>query len=497
MPAVATVQSARIHVQTPDGRKEWHDVSADDSLIIGSSQSCSVRLDSSDIASMHCLIKLENGRLSVQDWYTSLGTYLNGERIQQQCGFDPGDEIRIGEFVLTAEFFDSGASLDAGATSRGKAPSAPHSQPSTSSSQLFPDDELSSVADWARESGLDEANAAFREETQPDEEDGPPRAASSSELKQLKLRITELELENDELRLQAEAFQESAGEAVDPFDLEMVDLLKSEVQQLQHEVAQRDARIAELADVDRPAAEEDHSESDAMVERLDQLLNELQLSDERAKTLEDLLRAADEATRAETDERRQLAEWVGDIEAKIGEREAEWQAGQDALQKRIDDLHGDRERFNDRLKELGSKEGTSASAKLIEELREEVESLRNKLEETENARVALRKKIDDVEFQNTIEARDKFIEQKIREERLDMANEHAQIARERAEVARLKAQYEVKTSSSTDGATDDATCRVQAFREHLKEIHKEESQEKESKKLTSRLARLWKRLEGN
>jgi chromosome segregation ATPase len=304
-------------------------------------------------------------------------------------------------------------------------------------------------------------------------------------------------LENGELRLQAEVWRHVAGdEPADPFDLEMVELMKSEIQQLQHEVAQREARIAELTATARPADEDEDVEPDALLARLEDLLTELQLSDERAATLEDLLRAADEATRAEADERRQLAAWVGDIEARIAEREAEWQAGQEVLQQRIDDLNAERERFGERLKELGSKEGAAVSAQVIESLREEVETLRRKLDTAEEARQTLRAKIDGVEFQNTIEARDRYVEQKMREERLELAQERAAIARERAEITRLKSQVD-HNPASEGRALDDATCRVQAFREHLKDLHQEESKERESKKLSTRLARLWKRLDGN
>jgi FHA domain len=504
MPAVATSQTVSIHVRTPDGRDRWYDVTEDDSLIVGSSQSCTVRLECSDVASMHCLIRLENGRLSVQDWYTALGTFLNGERIQQPCTFGPGDEIRIGDFRLTTEVFDGPRNDESEESSHedtvhDSSSRATFLNDSCSLDNSFslpqPVEDERSVAEWARESELETANTAFRDQSVLSE--GP--AHSAAEFRQLRLRVTELELENEELRFQSLALKGPGADA-DPFDLEMLDLLKSEIQQLQHEVAQRDARLAELAETDRAAGtDEDHEESDetaALLERLDQMLAELQLSDERAATLEDLLRAADEATRAESEERRQLVSWMEDIEARIGEREAEWQAAQDALQGRIDALHADRERFSERLKELGNRDGTAASAKLIEDLREEVETLRRKLDLAEQACAALRKKIDDTEFQNSIEARDKYIEQKIREERLEMAQEHTRIARERAEVARMKAQLETKAPPEPQ-KLDEATCRVQAFREHLKDVHVKESRERDTKKLSSRLARLWKRLDGN
>ena len=502
MQAVETETCARITVRQPDGDESFYDITPDNSLIIGSSPSCSLRLESSDVASMHCLIQFEQGRLSVQDWYTSLGTFLNGERLNQPENFAPGDEVRIGEFRLTAQYIDA-VSEPQSPVSTATGPSA-SLRPEAESMHAETCDDSATVVDSSEETVPSSGDSRCdRHLASAEENDNPAcSSASVSDAKQLKLKVTELELQNEELRLKAAAWGESDTTAgVDPFDLEMLDLLKAEVQQLQDEVVQRDARIAELAEGEPSDTSSDYSEEQdrdnaLLMDRLESLLEELQKSDERAGNLEDLLRSADESAQAEAEERRQLAAWVEDIEEKIGEREAEWKASRQTLQKRIDDLITQKERFDKRLREMGNQEETSASAKLIEDLRDELFELQHKLESSQQARESLRQKIEDEEFRNSTEQREKYVEQKLREQRLEMAQEQTQIARDRAEVARMQAKV-TQTTTTSEKTQNAADCRVQAFREHLKDLHAEESKEREANKLTSRLARLWKRLEGN
>src|SRR5262249_20519762 len=100
--------------------------------------------------------------------------------------------------------------------------------------------------------------------------------------------------------------------ASDPFRHETLELLRAEVSQLEQELADRDARLAELtaAVTAGESAGGDHAESSpdtlALVARLEQLLDELERKDERTAALEEMLRVAEEASRAEQEERCQI-----------------------------------------------------------------------------------------------------------------------------------------------------------------------------------------------
>ncbi|MFQ5730752.1 MAG: FHA domain-containing protein [Planctomycetaceae bacterium] len=503
-------QCARITARGTAGESLSHDVTSDDNLIIGSSANCRIRLESSEIAAMHCLIRLQNGRLSVQDWYTTTGTFLNGERLQAPSEFTPNDEIRIGDYRLSAEFVAGTADPPENNVAQprrdnqtaGSAADAGEPGTAASDAALISESRLEELLTGAAErlSAADVSPPSG--DADPDPTAPLPGEDGDREVRRLRARVADLESELADLREQAWEFASSEADRSDPFDAEMVDLLKSEVEQLQAEINQRDARIAELSEALEDGAAHNPDEDRrtiALVERLERLLDELQATDERAATLEDLLRSADEATRAEQEERRQLGAWVREIEERIGERESGWKAEKESLQRRIDDLGNERDRFNEKLRDLGSAQGTAQQMLMIEELHEEVSQLTQKLQESDEAAKELQKTIDDVEFQSTQSGLQKHIEQLMRQERLSLAEEHSQIARERAEVARMKSEFNKSAPQTTGRAVDEAACRVQAFREHLKEIHEvEESTERRTKRatLSSRIANLWKRLDG-
>ena len=478
------VQSARVVVKAPDGTQDFHEITPENNLIIGSSPNCSVRIEDQSVSSMHCLISLQDGRLSVQDWYTAGGTFLNGERLNTPSSFGPGDDIRVGEYRISADF-EAVVSSAPAATGEDDSPSL-----------------ASQLTDAFRN---DDGETTGEEPLDDDDPLAAVRALRTEfvdgELDSLRKRVTELEFENEELRqAQSEQADVHFDDAADPFDREMLDLLKAEVEELQSEVTQRDARIAELIDGKSEADEVvDSSETEALVERLETMLAELEAGDERVATLQDLLQAADEATRAEQDERRQLSAWASEIEERVAQRESDWQAQQEALNSQIDEMKQERQRFDEQLRDITRRQGTTAQAQLITELRAKIDELTEQVKQTEDARDALQAKIDDVEFQKTDDGQKERLEEMLREERLKMAQDRADITRERAELTRMKTEMEVR---GTSGARkiDDATCRVQAFREHLKDLNgknkKSEKPEAEKTGLAARLSRLWKRLEG-
>jgi len=534
----------RILLRRPDGRQEPHNITPDNNIIVGSSANCSIKIDDDGVAPMHCLIRLNRGQLSVQDWYTEAGTFLNGRRIDQSAEFGTGDEITIGGFRLTAELADASTSDESRNNvtqdipeTTGEYDTAQHAAVSSSTADHSPersaranagasgttsdlsqpgtqnaDDDgqadgeetpqLNAADIISRLSGNEDATSPSTESEHASPTENT--AGAPAELQSLRLRVAELEMENEELRQQKEFWTTSQdGGSADAFDEEMVGLLKAELEELQNEVAQRDARIAELTEMaetggttaESSPSDDEPTDTAALLERLERLLDELQSRDEHVAALEELLQAAEEATRAEQEERQQLSGWVSEIEGRIAQREQEWQAQQERLHRQIAELREERERFDERLREMTRRHGSTAQAHMLADLQANVEELTAKLQQSEDARDKLRKHIDSVEFQNTMEGQKKKVEELLREERLQLSQEYTQMARERAEVARMKAELE-KQAPDRQQTVDDATCRVRAFREHLKDIHQQESaSQKEAAGLSQRLSRLWKRLE--
>ena len=71
-----------------------------------------------------------------------------------------------------------------------------------------------------------------------------------------------------------------------------------------------------------------------------------------------------------------------------------------------------------------------------------------------------------------------------------------QLAEERSEIARLRQELEAERQRRQNPAVNDDNLKFQALRRHLNEIHEQEQKEREERRLSSRIARLWHRLDG-
>jgi pSer/pThr/pTyr-binding forkhead associated (FHA) protein len=67
--------------------------------VIGSSEQCAVQISGEGISPRHAVVKLHEGRLSIEDLNSPTGTWVNGERVQQ-TSLASGDEIRLGPHRL-------------------------------------------------------------------------------------------------------------------------------------------------------------------------------------------------------------------------------------------------------------------------------------------------------------------------------------------------------------------------------------------------------------
>ncbi|MEJ7594457.1 MAG: hypothetical protein WKF77_23225 [Planctomycetaceae bacterium] len=71
-----------------------------------------------------------------------------------------------------------------------------------------------------------------------------------------------------------------------------------------------------------------------------------------------------------------------------------------------------------------------------------------------------------------------------------------QLQTERSEIARLRQELEAERKRKQSPVVNDDNIKFQALRQHLNEIHVQEQKEREERKLSSRIARLWNRLDG-
>lgn len=72
---------------------------------IGRSSECSLRAGSDAISRKHCVIRLGKSSIKIADLKSRNGTFVNGERIEQETALASGDEVRVGplRFEVLAE----------------------------------------------------------------------------------------------------------------------------------------------------------------------------------------------------------------------------------------------------------------------------------------------------------------------------------------------------------------------------------------------------------
>lgn len=325
-------------------------------------------------------------------------------------------------------------------------------------------------------------------EAKPDEADadadtavGLPAISAEdvAKVRELESQLQELSLERDVLR---ERLDQSSGAAADPFQEEMIELLKSEVTQLQSELNQRDARISELSDSDEPSSSEpivDDVELEKLCSRLEELLTELDDKDEELTVLNQQLLAAEDANHAEQNERRQLENWVEEIEERVTARDEEWETKLEDLQDRLTQAQEDRRETESVASEASTDARVESLQRLVTTLRDAKDELLDQLDsERENAK-QLQRQVEELKASDE------------REESVKLCQERADIARQRFEVEKLRREMEEQK------AVQGSDLRIRALRDHLKEVHDQEEEERREaweKSLAGRVANLWKRL---
>lgn len=476
-------------------------------LFVGASNHCGLQLCGDDISSLQCLFMLDGDVVSVQDWASKSGTFVNGEPISTKVDLGAGDEVRIATYRIRVSFGTKDVDrADSGPRAAFDESDADHPEPNQPSAEAFDQAPSSAVSD-------DEISAGESDDPgfQPNTDDrhvpslDPVEGVSAAEVGESFAQtsgesLIEASSDTDDDREPPDhasdsfRFDEDLFEA-DSFDQETMQLLRAEIEDLQAALAQRDEQIASLVS-DRESGDRDPGQQDelehqteTMLRRLQDLLDEAECHDERVAVLEELLQTAEEANQAEQEERAQLEAWVGDIERRIGQREDEWKAEAEALRAQVDQTRGERDRVQHQLRDAAS-QGSAPAAyqETLDRLQQQNQTLQQELDARGKEIASLQQRLERAENRE---------EESLRDER-------AAVARERAEVSRLRHELQQKLTESEalphakDQPDREFANRLKTLREHLKEIHEEERQEREQRggsALASRIGRLWKRLE--
>jgi len=73
-------------------------------LVLGRDPSNEVALEDGYLSRRHCAVVCRNGRVVVKDMESYNGTYVNGQRIHEECYLLPGDVLKVGRTRLFVDF---------------------------------------------------------------------------------------------------------------------------------------------------------------------------------------------------------------------------------------------------------------------------------------------------------------------------------------------------------------------------------------------------------
>ena len=81
-------------------------------ILVGRRHGCGLRIPSAEVSRRHCLLRTEDGYLTVEDLQSANGTYLNGRAVAATEVVRPGDRLQIGPVTFVVEYRLTRAAAD-------------------------------------------------------------------------------------------------------------------------------------------------------------------------------------------------------------------------------------------------------------------------------------------------------------------------------------------------------------------------------------------------
>ncbi len=95
-------RTIRLRARLPDGTETQHELSQD-SIIVGSGPSATLAIEHPDVSSMHAILKVKDGSVTISDLGSEAGTAVNGKPVTEEVPVGPGDEIALGRVAMRYE----------------------------------------------------------------------------------------------------------------------------------------------------------------------------------------------------------------------------------------------------------------------------------------------------------------------------------------------------------------------------------------------------------
>ncbi|PAY16058.1 hypothetical protein CKO51_28555 [Rhodopirellula sp. SM50] len=527
----ATLTGFKIRILRQSASPIDHALEEGRSVFVGSGNSCGIKVSGEDVAEIHCLVDVDDDVVSIQDWASKAGTKVNGTMIDDKTPIRVGDAIVVGSVKLELVGGPSGQSqaakqnaLDLAAKAAQEAREESVGMENLGYEDLQDDGTTvteptpaarppigrlsDALAETAAEPITEPITTHVVEEPAIDTSDSDASIVQQPETS-AEHKLDEPESDEDPIVDDFAANHLTAEDLDwdpdtfddDQVDAEIVQLLKSEIEDLRIQLAERDEQLAAMEGLG--AEDGEHAASnqagsidqdfggDELVGRVDDLLAELAEHDERVSMLQELLQTAEIQNQAEREERSCLENWVGEIEQRIGERESEWKAEQDALRDRLNVASQERDQFQQQLhtaaKRYGQASvGDAAPDETLQKLQKQNAELQTALEESQKQCVSLNRQIERMQNEEP---------ESLQELRAELAQEKASVSRMRFQLSKQLQEIDGDTAIKEQPDREFA-YKLQALRQHLREIHEEEKVEREQKgeSLLGRISNLWKRV---
>jgi hypothetical protein len=463
-------------VTDADDQQSLFALTEGNSILAGSGDSCSIQLPCKEVNLLHCMFQLTNGRLWAQDWNTDGKTLFNGAPLQGTTVVSEHDELLIGGYRISACLLNT------------KQPTKDEVQAQEQTMELPETLPVKEAPCGPAEPAVEHfCNSSEQWDFQFDQLEENLHAQESSD---------------------AEPSHESLNQPANSTNTnkdEELEILRNEVVSLQIELGEKDAQLLQLCEANQFSNQcdenpVDKSQTERLVTRLEQLLAELEGSDAKVVALENQLQASEELNQAEREERHQLEAWVNQIEQRVLNREAERAAESESLQRNLQQERQQRKQAESQLKDAVqiSKEGSSdqAARNMIDVLRKQNVELETRLRD---AMRQLESRPEITEQSSTAVDADLLQELQNRVQGLEseLASERAETARKKEQLTRFQNDMEKRLNEVKKTAENDS--RIEALKQHFRELHQEEKleqQERFERSLGGRIAKLWQKLDG-
>jgi predicted component of type VI protein secretion system len=80
--------------------------------LVGRQRGCDMRIPSAEVSRRHCLLRVEEGYLTVEDLKSANGTFVNGAPVDGRMVVRPGDHLEIGPLTFVVEYELTQAAID-------------------------------------------------------------------------------------------------------------------------------------------------------------------------------------------------------------------------------------------------------------------------------------------------------------------------------------------------------------------------------------------------